>query len=66
MKVSVNREKCQGHGRCYLTNPEAFDVDDDYGHSIVILPNEMTDDPKMQERVSNAADSCPEDAIVID
>ena len=28
MRVVVDREKCQGHNRCYALAPEVFDVDD--------------------------------------
>ena len=28
MKIHLDTEKCQGHGRCYSLAPELFDCDD--------------------------------------
>ncbi len=35
MRIRVDPDKCQGHGRCYALAPELFDVDD-YGQSTVV------------------------------
>ena len=32
MKVRVDQEKCQGHGRCYALAPDLFESDD-YGNA---------------------------------
>ena len=29
MRVRVDREKCQGHNRCYLTCPEVYKIDEE-------------------------------------
>jgi ferredoxin len=32
VRVHVDRDKCQGHNRCYALAPELFEIDD-YGYS---------------------------------
>lgn len=59
MRVSVDRERCTGHGRCYMLAPEVFEADDD-GHSLVrseLVPAHLEDAAR------RAAANCPEDAI---
>jgi ferredoxin len=61
MKISVDRERCQGHGRCALLVPEIFDLDEE-GFSVVIredVPEAAAADAK--EAVAN----CPERAILL-
>jgi ferredoxin len=60
MKLFVDEERCQGHGRCYAIAPELFTVTDDWGHSAALgedVPEELAEDAK------DAVDSCPERAI---
>ena len=62
MRVRVDREKCVGHGRCYVLAPEMFS-DDDRGHCVVrtaIPPRELEDRARLGEQ------NCPEGAISID
>ena len=34
MRVRVDRERCVGHGRCYVLAPDVF-TDDERGHCVV-------------------------------
>jgi ferredoxin len=61
MKLTVDREMCQGHNRCYAAFPALFEVDDE-GKAHVRLeevPDTMLNDAKL------AVDNCPERAITL-
>lgn len=63
MKVSVDASRCQGHTLCSMIAPESFQLDDVDGHAspvCEIVPAEH------QDAVREAAQSCPEQAIVIE
>ncbi len=62
MKISYDRDLCQGHNRCYLLAPELFDVDDD-GYAVLLVPGEVPADS--EEKAKLAADNCPEYAITL-
>ena len=62
MKIRVDPDKCQGHGRCYALVPELFDVDD-YGASSV--RGDGTVPPELEEKAQLAIDNCPEYAIEV-
>ena len=36
MHVSIDSDKCQGHGRCYSLAPAVFDSDDE-GYAILLI-----------------------------
>ena len=60
MKVQINSERCQGHGRCYDLAPGLFDEDEEgYGQVLGdgVVPPERQDDAR------RAALNCPEHAI---
>jgi len=62
VKVTINPEKCQGHGRCYDLAPELFTEDDEgYGHVIAdgVVP------PEKEHEARLAVSNCPELAIDI-
>lgn len=63
MKVWVDKDKCQGHTLCAMIAPESFELDDVDGHSSAI--NEIVPEDQ-QDAVREAAQSCPEQAIVIE
>lgn len=63
MKVWVDRDKCQGHTLCAMIAPDSFELDDVDGHSTAI--NEIVPEDQ-QDAVREAAQSCPEQAIVIE
>jgi ferredoxin len=60
MKIRVDPDKCQGHGRCYGLSSELFDTDD-YGQSSVI--GDGTVPPHLEEKALLAIANCPEYAI---
>lgn len=59
MKIKVDHDKCQGHGRCYMLAPDLFDVDD-IGHATA-RPGEVP--AGMEEDALLAIANCPEEAI---
>ena len=63
MHIVYDREKCQGHGRCYALAPELFDADDE-GYSVVLASGELT--PEQVAQAQLAADNCPEYAITVE
>ncbi|GIH76864.1 ferredoxin [Planobispora longispora] len=62
MKVRIDSERCQGHGRCYDLAPELFGEDDEgYGH--VLGDGAVPPDGERTARL--AVSNCPERAIEI-
>ncbi|RDI56076.1 ferredoxin [Nocardia mexicana] len=62
MKVTVDEDRCRGHGVCLGACPEVFTLTDD-GYAEVTT----ADVPEEYERaVQEAEQSCPERAIVIE
>ena len=62
MRILVDSDRCQGHGRCYEVAPDLFDADDE-GHAIVRVsqvPDEAAD------RAVLAVKNCPERAVSIE
>ncbi len=60
MKVRIDHERCQGHGRCYDLVPELFS-DDDEGFGQVIGDGVV---PAAHDREARlAVANCPERAI---
>jgi ferredoxin len=62
MKIRVDPDRCQGHGRCYALAPELFDVDD-YGLSSVIGDGTVL--AGLEEKARLAVGNCPEYAIEV-
>ena len=63
MRIILDSEKCQGHGRCYALAPDLFDTDDE-GYAILLATGEV---PAGQEaNAALAADNCPEYAITVE
>ena len=63
MKITLNREACQGHNRCYLLAPEVFDVDDE-GYALLRIVGEIP--AELQDKARLAAQNCPEFAIAVE
>jgi ferredoxin len=62
MKVRIDPERCQGHGRCYDLAPELFGEDDE-GYGQVLAGGAV---PPGRERGARlAVSNCPERAIEI-
>ncbi|HVY10870.1 MAG TPA: ferredoxin [Mycobacteriales bacterium] len=62
MKVSIDPDRCSGHGRCYVTAPEVFS-DDDGGYGQVIGDGAVTGE--RLDAVHQAIAACPEQAIAL-
>jgi ferredoxin len=62
LRVRVDRERCQGHNRCFAVAPELFELDDlgnahEVGDGLV--------PPGLQEKARLAEANCPEEAVSI-
>ena len=63
MKVRVDDERCEGHGRCYALAPELFAPDDiGNGHEV----GDGTVAAGMEQKARLAVANCPERAITIE
>jgi ferredoxin len=62
MKVSIDHDRCTGHGRCYVTAPALF-TDDDYGYGQVVGSGEVS--PAERDAAELAVNACPEGAVSI-
>jgi ferredoxin len=63
VKVSVDGQRCQGHTLCSMIAPDSFELDDVDGHASPVA--ELVPDDQ-QDKVAEAAHSCPEQAIVLE
>jgi ferredoxin len=63
VKVSVDGQRCQGHTLCSMIAPDSFELDDVDGHASPVSENVPVD---QESAVTEAAHSCPEQAIVIE
>jgi len=61
MQVSVERDKCEGHGVCHMVEPELFPLDD-LGYSAL---EDADIEPGDEDRVRRAVASCPERALSV-
>ena len=62
MKVQINPERCQGHGRCYDLAPSLFG-DDEEGYGQVLGDGTVSPDAEREARL--AVVNCPEHAIEV-
>ena len=60
MKVHINSEVCQGHGRCYDLAPKLFGEDDE-GYGTVLGDGVVPPGEEQEARLAVA--NCPERAI---
>ena len=59
MKVTVDHDRCEGHGKCELSAPEVFELrDDDLSY---VKVEEVPED--LREKVDRAIRLCPRQAI---
>jgi ferredoxin len=59
MRVMIDPDRCQGHGRCCLMAPDVFDMDEE-GSGIILQPQVPL---ALEQDVKRAVSSCPEGAI---
>ena len=63
MRIRLDTERCQGHGRCYALAPDLFGCDDD-GYATLLVDGDL---PVGSESAAKlAVDSCPEFAITVE
>jgi len=62
MRVRLDAEACQGHGRCYTLAPDVFDADD--AGRCVVLTHEVATEHEKAARLG--VDNCPEHALSLD
>ena len=62
MKVRIDPERCQGHGRCYDLAPSLFG-DDEEGYGQVL--GDGTVSPEQEREARLAVVNCPEHAIEV-
>ena len=63
MKVVIDPERCQGHGRCFSLAPALFDTDD-LGN--VYVRGDGVVAPELTDLARLAQANCPEHAISIE
>jgi ferredoxin len=63
VKVHIDEQRCEGHGRCYATAPELFEPDD-LGNGRVVDDGSVPAGAEQRARVAVA--NCPEQAISIE
>lgn len=61
MRLSVDRDVCTGHARCFAVSPQVYEIDDD-GFSRPVNPD-VADD--LAEQARRGAEACPEKAIIV-
>jgi ferredoxin len=63
MRISADRDRCEGHGICVNQAPRLLDLDDD--DIVVVLPagEDLTEADLPQAHV--AAESCPVAALLV-
>jgi ferredoxin len=61
LKVSIEFEKCQGHGRCFDVAPDLFDDDGGYGS----VKGDGDVNPDQVEAARSAVRQCPERAVAL-
>ncbi len=62
MRVVIDAELCQGHGRCFTMAPHLFGFDE-LGNGLVIGDGELTESTRPLAELAQA--NCPEHAIFI-
>lgn len=62
MRISLDSNKCQGHGRCYALAPQLFEPDDE---GFAVLCGNGDVGAALEDEALLAADNCPEYAIEV-
>lgn len=62
LKITIDTERCSGHGRCYTMAPEVFDSDEN-GNGFV----RSADTPEeLRAKAIIGVENCPERAISVE
>ncbi len=63
MRVTIDHDRCQGHGRCFSIAPDLFDSDE-LGSGLVVGDGTV---PEGQEPTASlAVANCPEGAVLLE
>ena len=62
LKLRVDRDRCVGHGRCYVLGPDVFG-DDERGYCV---PKLELVPPPLAAQARLGQENCPEHAITIE
>jgi ferredoxin len=62
MKLSLDKERCTGHGLCYGTAPNIFSPDEE-GYSVLGIQGAVP--AELEAAARRAAEACPERAITL-
>lgn len=62
MRIVVDHDRCQGHGRCYDLAPEVFAADDE-GYVELRIEGELP--AELEQQARSAVLNCPESALTI-
>jgi ferredoxin len=63
VRVTIDSERCQGHGRCFSVAPSLFDCDE-LGNGVVLGDGVVPDDAVPLARLAVA--NCPEGAVGVE
>ena len=64
MRIRIDEDRCEGHGRCWETAPDLVE-DDDRGRGVVRDPDAPIA-PEHEAQARQAANVCPERAVIIE
>lgn len=62
MRITADRDRCEGHGLCVDAAPEVYDLDDD---AVVVLRHESVP-PELERRAVDGARTCPVAALRVE
>ena len=62
MRLRLDEERCQGHGRCYMLAPELFDSDD-VGHCVLLVDDVPAG---LEDEARNGVENGPEQALSLE
>ncbi|OBI87249.1 ferredoxin [Mycobacterium asiaticum] len=60
-RISIDADRCVGHGRCYSLAPDVFDADE-VGHSVLRVEDVSGE---LEQHAVVGAQNCPEEAITL-
>ena len=63
IKIHVDQERCQGHGRCYVLAPQLVEADE-LGNGREI--GDGTVPSELEASAQKAASNCPERAVILE
>ena len=63
MRIRIDRERCEGHGRCYTLAPALVEPDD-LGNGQEIADGSVP--PDQEDNARQAEANCPEHAVILE